>query len=110
MSDSISISFRNGDEESIYLFHRQDGEDFLDRAQEYINNLPPDEEGGWPLDRREPQFVMVDFIRIETEGKGPVTYHYVGKDSSEGDNWNNGHFVIDCSLGGEARILEGELE
>ena len=52
-----------------------------------------------PLDRLEPDTVMVDFIRHITRGMNRVESDLsLGKTQSDGDNSDNGHFVIDLGI------------
>ena len=95
MGDRVSISFKHGSKESVALFCHWGGMEFVEKAKAYADKLPRGERS-MPLDRLEPQTVMVDFIRTITEGKGPVESNlYLGKTPQDGDNSDNGHHVID---------------
>ena len=97
MGDRVSISFKNGNDESVALFHHWGGLEFVDLAEEYVAQLPRGEVS-MPLDRREPGTVMVDFIRHITQNMDRVKSSlYLGKDPEDGDNSDNGHFVIDVN-------------
>jgi hypothetical protein len=101
MGNRISIAFRNGKEESVTLFSHWGGIEFRDKARDYVRDL-----NVWlkqnkqsvcsPLDRKEPCYVMVDFIRHITKDMDKVESDlYLGKDEMEGDNSDNGHHIID---------------
>lgn len=103
MGDRISISFKNGDDESVALFSHWDGEDFLDKVNEYLNVLKElietDNDANctkiMPLGRLEPSTVMVDFIRYTFLTHGTIAgNYYLGKDKDDGDNSDNGHYVV----------------
>lgn len=117
MGNRVSVSFINrnpdrwGDEkgkpiESIAIFDHWGGNSFPKLAQQYANELEAEQkEGGvnYPLDRREPNTVVFDFIRwlfandyIKTKERIKSRF-YLGKDESDGDNSDNGHFAIDIS-------------
>ena len=100
MGNRVSISFRNGEEESIALFDHWGGMDRVAHAQEYVVDLKRrnGDSQVMPLDRREPGTVMVDYIREITQDMERVESSlYVGtmKDPMYGDNSDNGHHVID---------------
>ena len=98
MGDRISISFKKGDNESVVLFSHWGGKSFLEEAREYVKELKEEKKGSsmFPLDRLEPETVMVDFIRHLTHYMGRVESDlYLGKTPEDGDNSDNGHFVID---------------
>jgi hypothetical protein len=103
MGDRVSISFRNGDEESVVLFSHWGGMTMVKDAVEYAKELqkerknnPENNHGLMPLDRLEPSVVMVDFIRQITHKMKRVEGGlYLGKDSEDGDNSDNGHHIID---------------
>ena len=107
MGNRISISFKNDTnswkEESVALFSHWQGKDLLRQVEQYLTELKAKQtEAGnpqtYPLDRLEPNTVMVDFIRWltqeETEIKSDL---YLGKDGDDGDNSDNGHFTIDLN-------------
>ena len=50
-----------------------------------------------PLGRLEPAIVMVDFVRFLTqcERLAVTGNYYLGRDSDDGDNSDNGHFTIE---------------
>jgi hypothetical protein len=96
MGDRVSISFKTGKEESVVLFNHWGGKEFASEALDYAQELMSERVGGVePLDRFEPNTVMVDFIRHITKLMPRVESSlYLGKDSNEGDNSDNGHFAI----------------
>ena len=65
MGDRVSISFKTGNNESVALFNHWGGKEFADVVREYLDELNNDLEEGtmFPLQRKEPNTVMVDFIR-----------------------------------------------
>jgi hypothetical protein len=99
MGDRVSISFRKGQEESVALFSHWGGRMFVAVARGYVRELKDEaQQAGstFPLFRLEPQTVMVDFIRMLTQGVTRVQHdYYLGRDKDDGDNSDNGHFVID---------------
>ena len=98
MGDRASISFRKGKDESVTLFSHWGGKAFQDNAEKYIYQLKQLQKGKmvYPLERLEPATVMVDFIRSLTTGMDRVKSDlYLGRDSTDGDNSNNGHRIID---------------
>ena len=99
MGDRVSISFRKGEEESVVLFSHWGGKAFVAVARGYVRELKTEAQRAgmtWPLFRLEPQTVMVDFIRTLTSGVSRVqSDYYLGKNKEDGDNSDNGHFVID---------------
>lgn len=98
MGDRVSISFRNGEEESVALFSHWGGMVFVKAAKEYVKNLKKwaGKEEVEPLQRLEPDTVMVDFIRHITDGQKRVKGNlYISRSEHEGDNSDNGHHVIE---------------
>lgn len=103
IGDRVSISFVNGKEESVVLFSHWGGTWFVDKAAEYVKQLKdeladanqPVFLASGPLGRLEPRTVMVDFIRHITTGMHRVANDlYLGKDETDGDNSNQGHWRI----------------
>ena len=118
MGDRVSISFKNGDEESVALFHHWGGREFPQVALAYAKEFKIDVDNrkskepnlSTPITRMEPEIVMVDFIRhLMAMGMGleydydfthkPVKQRptgrsndsiYLGKNNSDGDNSDNG--------------------
>jgi len=104
MGNRISISFvkktKEDEDESVTLFSHWDGKDLLNRAKEYLAELKQEqsEQGNPyfnPIDRLEPNTVMVDFIRHITKDEKRIENNlYLGKNEMDGDNSDNGHFKI----------------
>lgn len=96
MGDRISISFKNGFNESVCLFSHWGGKEFLEDAKQYVVDLEKEREGSCnPIDRLEPETVMVDFIRYLTKDMKRVESDlYLGASQHDGDNSDNGHFTI----------------
>lgn len=99
MGDRVSVSFSNGNEESVVLFSHWGGRGFLNATQEYVESLKlctNEDKVHDPLDRLEPSTVMVDFIRwLTTETKRVGSNLYLGKTPNDGDNSDNGHWTLD---------------
>lgn len=100
MGDRVSVRFINAEYKSPVLFNHWGGKEFVKVAVEYVKELHQEileRNGGvaYPLDRLEPQTVMVDFIRYLTTGYDRVRSNlYLGVDPSDGDNSDNGHWDI----------------
>lgn len=104
MGDRISIQFKNGDSKSVVLFSHWDGRSLLDRAQNYLDNRFIGMDNIQPLGRKDPETVMVDFIVWLLKDKGIISSnYYLGATSNDGDNSDNGHFMIDL----KAMKIEG---
>jgi len=100
MGNRISISFKNGNDESVYLFSHWDGMDFKKDALKFVDELYKSintECNGAvsnPISRLEPNTVMINFINWKFP-KGLIKgNYYLGKDEEDGDNSDNGHFAI----------------
>lgn len=103
MGDRISIQFIKGQEKSVTLFSHWGGIGFLKYAQTYANQLMEETEGKhcYPLERLEPNTVMMDFIRLLTKNLNQVNSdYYLGATPSDGDNSDNGHHLIHLYKGG----------
>lgn len=97
MGMRVSISFKKGKRESVVLFSHWGGEAFVRLAKSYVKELKKEVNGkfGEPLDRLDPETVIVDFIRACTKDKVRVSSDlYLGRDEHDGDNSNFGHHVI----------------
>lgn len=110
MGNRISISFVNGStgnfEESVALFSHWDGRDFLKTVRGYFKELQETYltgEGFYPLDRLEPNTVMMDLIVWLAEkdffGGHVRSNYYLGKDDGDGDNSDNGHWRFNLHAG-----------
>jgi len=98
MGDRISIQFRKGNETSVALFHHWMGTELKNQVMTYIKELKEriTSSGTYPLDRLEPSIVMLDFVRELTEDMVEVrSGMYLGRDGSDGDNSDNGNWVLD---------------
>ena len=120
MGDRVSISFMNEidyihdkrREESVPLFNHWGGKDFPQYALNWVKKLKrevnekKEDNISTPYTRLEPQRVMVLFIADLQKDKQFADYTneerithsiYLGKDKNDGDNSDNGHFVIDIN-------------
>ena len=99
MGNRVSIQFVNGNDKSVVLFHHWGGIKFPQMALEYAKVLSVECQGisvSSPLSRLEPRTVMVDFIRHITKQQSRVEDSlYLGVDENDGDNSDNGHWIID---------------
>ena len=106
MGDRVSIAFECDGEVSVALFSHWDGRGFVKMAEKYAATLRTDS-SVTPLDRMEPGTVMVDFIRVLTKGKGPISSnYYLGATCKDGDNGDNGHWVVNLRTGKAARQVK----
>ena len=116
MGDRISISFVfDSEDESVTLFSHWGGRRVLSLVRHFLMELekscPPDTFD--PLQRREPNTVMVDFIGwlATNEKLTPLIsshdHYYLGKTDEDGDNSDNGHWVVELKTGA---IIEREME
>lgn len=104
MGNRISIAFTKDGDESVALFSHWDGQSLVEEAKNYIKLLKKfnEEQGSqvFPLNRMEPQTVMVDFMRhllrkhYDKEMRVTSNY-YLGRDGNDGDNSDNGHFKLE---------------
>ena len=104
MGDRISIQFVKEEQLSVVLCSHWRGKDFLKDVKKYLKGLGKTETKLYPLDRREPQTIMVDFVRYLTKDLQRVDSDlYFGFNKNDVDNSDNGHFYIDLKTG---KILE----
>ena len=108
MGDRVSIQFQNGTDKSVVLFSHWGGMDEVALAKSYVRRLKDQFKGSQvlPLERLEPDIVMVDYIAVNVSKHKTSTGHvmsgyYLAVNSNEGDNYDNGHWIIDL-LTGEA--------
>jgi len=106
MGDRSSISFKNQGHESVALFNHWGGIEFFEDAEDYILEVIRESEGKeasiGPMERIDPEWAIVDFIRWYHE-QHPESRHgdrccdslYLGMDAGDGDNSDNGHRIID---------------
>ena len=105
MGDRISIQFKTGKEVSVTFFSHWDGKSLLDRVYDYCDYLADELKkrkgmaGFGPIDRLEPNTVMVDFLRWFSADIEDIIdgNYYLGKDPNDGDNSDNGNFLIDLN-------------
>jgi hypothetical protein len=107
MGDRISIQFVNEGDKSVVFFDHWAGKGLIEEAHDYLIELNAESSDGrisMPLDRREPSVVMIDFIawRANKHGFNPPLRRirgswYLGVDENDGDNSDNGHWLIDVS-------------
>lgn len=97
MGDRTSIQFKKGKDVSVAFFHHWGGLDIVQEAIDYAKELKEERSGGMmPIDRFEPNTVMIDFIRVITAGQKRIESSlYLGKDETDGDNSDNGNWIID---------------
>ena len=114
-------------EESPALFHHWGGTDFPKFAFDWFKalrkHLKKNHTGSDPLTRLEPRNLMVQFINAIRDEEAFRLHHYenktkdinggtwsiddnllsysiyLGKDSNDGDNSDNGHYIIDVDKG-----------
>jgi hypothetical protein len=114
MGDRISIRFVDGADysrKSATLFSHWDGTTLLNRVERYLDELYDEREGDhYPIDRKEPDTVLVDFIRDLTTGEGRIkSNYYLVPTPKDGDNSDNGHYDI-LLFPNKYKIEEGEVE
>ena len=119
MGDRVSISFVNVDRlhhekikmESVPLFNHWGGREFPQYALNWVKKLKREvnekkDNISTPYTRLDPQNVMVLFIAdlqkdkqfADYTNKERITHSiYLGKDKDDGDNSDNGHFMIDIN-------------
>lgn len=117
MGDRVSVSFKKDGIESVAIFSHWGGTSFAFSALEYARNLKQKVDGKQvtPIQRLEPSTVIVDFIRDITKGIEIVESDlYLGKDSTQGDNSDNGHFIVDLNKlelhGGDETITLEQID
>ena len=100
MGNRISIQFEKDGKKSVVVFCQYGGQNIIKFANDYIKKLKKElndkESQHMPgLNRLEPELVMIDFIRYaigdKTRKKQTL---YCGIDERDGDNSDNGHFII----------------
>jgi hypothetical protein len=103
MGDRISIAFKNKGRTSVVLFSQHMGKTIQIKVNEYIHQLKQqlltrldNKRCCFPIDRLEPEIVMLDFIRWLTKNEQIIeTDLFLGKHRNDGDNSNNGHWIYD---------------
>ena len=115
MGDRVSISFKSdyGDSgETPAFYSHWDGMELVQGVTEYVKWLDKTitERGGGslnPIDRKEPDTVLVDFIRWYLNEKKLTLVegnYYLAADGEVGYNSDNGHFCYDLKKG---KFLQG---
>jgi hypothetical protein len=105
MGDRISIRFvdEHGNK-SATLFSHWGGKDFLNTINTYLDELYYDSAVNnvlSPLGRKEPETVMVDFIRWLTKTEERIYgNYYIVPTPNDGDNSDNGHYDVILSISG----------
>ena len=97
MGDRISIQFINGDNKSVVLFAHHYGKDLLESAKHFIAKIEEDDDSkDFPLGRLEVNSVMFYFCSYICSANSYITdgNYYLGKDSEDGDNSDNGHYIF----------------
>ena len=96
MGDRVSVQFQTEEEKSVVLFNHWGGHEFAEATLTYAQLLMKSRNGEMqPLDRFEPNTVMVDFIREVTKGEERIKSSlYLGATENDGDNSDNGHFIV----------------
>jgi hypothetical protein len=103
MGDRISIQFQTGQERSVTLFSHWGGETMPRYVRQFDAEVLKKCRGdSYPLDRMEPNTVMVAFIawlfRGAEKDEVPTHGYYLGVTRSDGDNSDNGNYVYTCAL------------
>ena len=107
MGDRISIQYKDCDKDlSIVLFSHWQGMSLKNKAQAHYETVvkPLHDQNGLsvPLSRMESRTVMVDFIRYlvkENPFKPVADDLYFGCTPEDGDNSDNGHYILDLKTG-----------
>jgi hypothetical protein len=102
MGDRVSIQFQNGEQKSVVLFSHWGGMEEVSLAKSYVRRLREQFRGShvWPLERLEPETVMVDYIvcnvaKHAVQNGHVMSGYYLAATEAEGDNSDNGHWIID---------------
>ena len=93
MGNRASVSFKNGDNKSVAVFHHWGGEEFHAQAEAFAKSfrVKYPAGGGDPFSRREPNVVLVQFIQSLEKDDYSI---YLGKDQNDGDNSDAGHLTV----------------
>ena len=118
MGDRVSISFRDSDgKESPALFHHWGGTEFPNFALNWFKDFKDQNKAesnfSTPITRHEARVMMTQFLdfigrnkidrqfkhggeidKMETDENLLSSSYYLGKDKHDGDNSDNGHYVI----------------
>lgn len=104
MGDRISISFKNGNRESVWIYSHWGGQGFLDVAKEFMDGLieKQDQEENphiiTPLDRCEVEYIVPAFVMF-IAAKHPEERDIHICDAGDGDDSDNGHFTCNVRTG-----------
>ena len=103
MGDRVSIQFERSGERSVALFSHWGGMIFVKDAEQYAIALIHEMQGKttMPLECMEPNTVMLDFIRylFHDHHDRVMSGYYLGVDSDDGDNSDNGNWLINLDRG-----------
>ena len=110
MGNRISFCFKNENERSVLFFSHWDGKELLVNVKKYLIQLNEKIDNrvhkyiSVPITRKEPNTVMVDFIKWFLKNEELVeSNYYLGASEKDGDNTDNGNFVIDLNSNLEIR-------
>ena len=115
MGDRVSIQFVGGNESSAILFDHWGGTDFPKKALEFAKKMKKDMGDRVicdPAQRMEGGIVMLNFIlhelrkdvgdldfseeKMKRKGNYLTSSYYIMPTVEDGDNSDNGHYIIDC--------------
>ncbi len=105
MGNRVSIAFETDGKVSVALFSQDDGQRLVRAAERFGTGLILEfgHGHGFPLQRLEPETVILEFCRKYLGRTCRVmSNYYLGRDGSEGDSWGNGHWII--NLDGDEAI------
>jgi len=98
MGDGISMQIQTGRDKSVVFFSHWMGKRLIAKFDEYVLELKDECGVGkscLPIDRREPNTVLVDFIRYFTNDMDRIeSDFYLGATEKDGDNSDNGHWLF----------------
>ena len=111
MGDRISIQFVNSIlpdwyNKSVVLFSHWMGKDLTTKVKIYLTIIGKYDSKvqTMPFDRREPQVIMVDFIRWLTKDEDRIDGDlHLGFNENDGDNSDNGHHIFDLAINKEVK-------
>ena len=109
MGDRVSIQFVNGNQKSAVLFGHWAGMDLVNRAKEFVKSFSfgfPGSGCSTPLTRREPGLALVNFVLWYFDGGFQDSGYYIVPTERDGDNSDNGHFLIDLKPVVEYKVLK----
>lgn len=108
MGDRVSIQFVNGNQKSAVLFGHWAGEDLVKRAKEFVKSFDFGSDTGvsTPLTRREPGLALINFVLWYFDNGFQDSGYYIVPTERDGDNSDNGHFLIDLKPVPEYKVLK----